>query len=99
MNSRGWDPHDRISVFSFNFIYLLFKFLALLRLCCYVWAFSSLGEWGLLLFRSMGSAAVGHGLSCLMASSWTRDGTRVPCIAGRILNHGKTSEAPGLELL
>ena len=24
MNSRGWDPHDGISIFSFNFIHLYF---------------------------------------------------------------------------
>ena len=35
-------------LFKNKFILLIFNFLAVLGLRCYVWAFSSCGEWGLL---------------------------------------------------
>ena len=42
----------------------------------------------------MGLVALWH-----MGSSWTRDGTRVPCIARWILNHWTTREAVGNVLI
>ena len=38
-----------------KFIYFIYLFLATLGLHCYVWAFSSCREWGLLLLKSTGS--------------------------------------------
>lgn len=68
---KGWGPHDEISVFSFNFIYLFFLMFGSVGLCCYVWACSSFGEWGLLLFEH-GLSSCGTWLSCLVVSSWIR---------------------------
>ena len=50
--------------------------------------------------QSAGSVVVAHGLSCSAAlgSSWTRAGTRVPCIGRWILNHCTTREALRLSL-
>ena len=56
-----------ISIF-FKIKLKIFLFLALLGLCCYVWAFSSCGEWGLLsivvhgLLIAVASLVVEHGL-------------------------------------
>ena len=50
----------------------------------------------LLLLGNTGSVVVAHGLSCPVGhvgSSWTRDGTHVPCFGGQILNHYTTREA------
>ena len=50
------------------FIYLICLFSAALGLCCYMWAFSSCGEWGLLcivvrgLLIAVASLVVEHGL-------------------------------------
>ena len=34
-----------------------------------------------------------------MGSSWTRDGTHVPCIGSQVLNHWTTGEVPGFVLV
>ena len=46
--------------------------------------------------QSVGSVVVTLRLSCTWhrGSSWTRDQTSVPCIAGQILTHWTTREAP-----
>ena len=67
-------------VYIYIYIYIFFFFLAVLGLCCCTRAFSSCGEWGLLLLWSMGSRHVGfsccgarasvvvaHGPSCSAA--------------------------------
>ena len=85
-----------LKIYLFTFL----KFLVVLSLRCCTQAFSSCGEQGLLLFRSMASRCVGFSswgswaLQCglsrhmgLVASSQTRDRTHVPCIGRQILNH------------
>ena len=83
-------------------------FLTVLSLCCCFRASSSFSYWGLLSscgvqascdggFSYWGPWALGHvGLVALwnVESSWTRDGTCVPCIGRQILNHWTTREVP-----
>ena len=73
---------------------------------CFLWC-AGFSLWGLRLLQSSGSRCVGfsscssraleHWLSSLASrhvrSSWTKDRTRVPCIAWQILNHWTTREA------
>ena len=76
--------------------------------CFFFWlhwvfvAFSSCGEWGLLLVEVLGllvavaSLVAEHGLCgvapCLVESSRTRDQTSIPCIIRSIPNHFTTKE-------
>ena len=78
---------------------LIFSFV--LRLHCCTQAFSSYGEWGLLLLRSPGSRACElqqfwhMDLVALLnvESSWIEGRTRVPCTGRSILYHWATKEA------
>ena len=89
------------------YIYIkIYLFLTVLSLCCCFRASSSFSYWGLLSscgvqascdggFSYWGPWALGHvGLVALwnVESSWTRDGTCVPCIGRQILNHWTTRE-------
>ena len=118
-SESAWVLTPTTKTLSFLFISLLFLntiylFLAALGLCCYVWAFSSCSEQGLLsshvqellLSWSMGSRVNQlQQLWCLglvalwhMESSWIRGQTRVPALAGGFLATGP-SRSPPLRLL
>ena len=89
-------PHLSTECPSFAVFFFFFKFLAAPGLHCCTWdlykrsLLSGYGAWaslvvelGLLLWSA--DSVVVHGLS-----SWTRDGTRVPCVGRQILNHWTT---------
>ena len=94
-----------------KFIYFIYLFLAVLRLCCRAPTFSSYGERGysslcctgfslqrLLLLWSTGSRHEGLVAPWHVGSSRTRDWTRVPCIGRRILKRCTTREVQGFFL-
>ena len=89
---------------------IFFIFLAVLGLCCCDRAFSSCGKWGLLSSCSVqapqhsGFSRCGVQASELwrmdlvapqhVGSSWTSDGTHVPCIGSQIINDWTTGQGP-----
>ena len=90
-----------VSVFFFKHFFLtcsLYLFMAVLGLHCGVQAshcggFSHSGAWDSRMCRFQylwcrGLVALGH-----VEYFWTRDGTPVPCISRRILNHWTTRKA------
>ena len=87
-----------LSVFFWRVIN--FYISTMVGLCCCTQAFSS-DESGLLilLLRNKDSTHTGLVAPQFVGSSWTRDRTRVPCIARHILNHWTTREVPFVHFL